>query len=95
MLETGAVSSQDGAGRGSDGEGLAAAPDEEPESQHQLDPAVFSSPSSQLGQPAARPYPSGPEVEARPCDGRQKGDFSTFNVSLHVYIYRASHHVTL
>lgn len=44
MLETGAVSRQDGAGRGSDGEGLAAAPDEEPESQHQLDPAVFSSP---------------------------------------------------
>lgn len=43
MPETGAVSRQDGAGRGSDGEGLAAAPDEEPESQHQLDPAVFSS----------------------------------------------------
>lgn len=43
MLETGAVSRQDGVGRGSDGEGLAAAPDEEPESQHQLDPAVFPS----------------------------------------------------
>lgn len=44
MLETGAVSRQDGAGRGSDGEGLAAASDEEPESQHQLDPGCLSLP---------------------------------------------------
>lgn len=43
MLESGAVPSQDGAGRGPDGEGLAAAPDEKPESQHQLEaPLLFS-----------------------------------------------------
>lgn len=40
MSENGAVAGQDGAGRGSDGEGLAAAPHEEPQSQHQLDPAL-------------------------------------------------------
>lgn len=40
MFESGAVPSQDGARRGSDGEGLAAAPHEDPQSQHQLDPAL-------------------------------------------------------
>lgn len=40
MPESGAVPSQDGAGRGPDGEGLAAAPDEKPESQHQLEAAL-------------------------------------------------------
>lgn len=40
MFETGAVKSQDGAGRGSDGKGLAPAPLEEPQSEHQLDPAL-------------------------------------------------------
>lgn len=55
MLESGAVPSQDGAGRGPDGEGLAAAPDEEPQSQHQLEAALLVSslltagPRSQLG----------------------------------------------
>lgn len=44
MLEGGTVPSQDGAGRGPDGEGLAAAPDEKPESQHQLEAAPFFSP---------------------------------------------------
>lgn len=43
MFESGAVPSQDGAGRGADGEGLAAAPHEEPQIQHQLG----SAPSSQ------------------------------------------------
>lgn len=47
MFEGGALPSQDGSGRGSDGEGLAAAPHEEPQSQHQLDPALsLSSPSA-------------------------------------------------
>lgn len=36
MFKSGAVANQDGAGRGSDGEGLAAAPHEEPQSQQQL-----------------------------------------------------------
>ena len=49
MLESGAVPSQDGAGRGSDGEGLAAAPHEEPQSQRQLEPALLSSPPSHPG----------------------------------------------
>lgn len=44
MLESGAIPSQDGAGRGPDGEGLAAAPDEKPESQHQLEAALLFSP---------------------------------------------------
>lgn len=39
MFETGAVPSQDGAGRGPDGEGLAAAPHEDSESDHRLKPA--------------------------------------------------------
>lgn len=39
MFETGAVPSQDGAGRGPDGEGLAAAPHEDSQSEHQLNPA--------------------------------------------------------
>ena len=37
MFENGAVQSQDGAGRGTDGEGLPAPPDEEPQSDHQLE----------------------------------------------------------
>lgn len=41
MFESGIVQSQDGAGRGSDGEGLAAASHEEPQSQHQLSPAAM------------------------------------------------------
>lgn len=95
MLETGAVSSQDGAGRGSDGEGLAAAPDEEPESQHQLDPAVFSSPYHsrpvKLSQPTAHLHPSGPEVEARLCYGRQNGDFTNkTSLSTCTFIQRAT-----
>ena len=40
MFESGAVPSQDGAGGGSDGEGLAPAPHEEPESEQQLDPPL-------------------------------------------------------
>lgn len=40
MFETGAVPSQNGAGRGPDGEGLAAAPHKESQSEHQLDPAL-------------------------------------------------------
>lgn len=39
MFETGAVPSQDGAGRGPDGEGLAAAPHEDSQSEHQLKPS--------------------------------------------------------
>lgn len=39
MFETGAVPSQDGTGRGPDGEGLAAAPHEDSQSEHQLNPA--------------------------------------------------------
>lgn len=38
LSEGGAVPNQDGVSWGTDGEGLAAAPDEEPQSQHQLDP---------------------------------------------------------
>lgn len=38
MFKGGAVPSKDGAGRGSDGEGLAAPPAKEPQSQQQLDP---------------------------------------------------------
>lgn len=37
MPEGGAVQSQDGAGRGSDGERLAASPHEEPKDEHQLE----------------------------------------------------------
>lgn len=53
MFESGAVPSQDGAGGGSDGEGLAAAPHEEPESEQQLDP-----PLSPVTQPPLTPMGS-------------------------------------
>lgn len=48
MFETGAVPSQDGAGRGPDGEGLAAAPHEGSQSEHQLNPARLRSPTCRL-----------------------------------------------
>lgn len=54
MFETGAVPSQDGAGGGPDGEGLAAAPHEDSPSAHRLNPARrFRSPTCQVHRVAA------------------------------------------
>ena len=81
MFEGGALPSQDGSGRGSDGEGLAAAPHEEPQSQHQLDPALSLSlhpqPFKSLIHP---PTPRSEEPKGRGVSSiikGKKGDFVT------------------
>lgn len=79
MLESGAVPSQDGAGRGPDGEGLAAAPDEKPESQHQLEaarpPHTLSPPLYTWPRKPAQAPPTGNHQSWESRHGRpMKGD---------------------
>lgn len=82
MSETGAVPSQDGAGRGPDGEGLAAAPHEDSQSEHQLKPPRrLRSPTCQLHRVAADASGLG-------------GGISDDSSPLSVLIWQVSRHVT-
>ncbi len=92
MFESGAVPSQDGAGWGSDGEGLAAAPHEEPQSQHQLDPALSSRPASRSFSPPLRVEGSAKIIKGN----RNKGANSRLKRLLfYTLICWVSRHVTL
>lgn len=108
MFKSGAVPSQDGAGRGSDGEGLAAAPHEEPQTQHQLGSAPSSQASQSLSPPPHRLLQRDKDRHGRAgalegsakiihgnIDVRgQRGDFLDCDNSLCVLMCSASHHVT-
>lgn len=87
MFETGAVPSQNGAGRGPDGEGLAAAPHEESESEHQLDPApCLRGPTSRVPPAADGASGSAPQLtKAGNCD---------YSSPLSMLLWRANRHAT-
>lgn len=84
MFETGAVPSQDGAGRGPDGEGLAAAPHEDSQSEHQLNPA--RSPTCRVHLLAAGTSGLAPQLT--------KGGISDYSRPLSMLIWQVSCHVT-
>lgn len=70
MFETGAVPSQDGAGRSPDGEGLAAAPHEDSQSEHQLNPAGrLRNPTCRLHLASAGFFRIGPTINKRGLGG--------------------------
>lgn len=81
MFETGAVPSQDGASRGPDGEGLAAAPHEDSQSEHQLNSA------RRLRSPTCR-------VHLVAAPQLKKGGISDYSSPLSMLIWQVSHHVT-
>lgn len=87
MFETGAVPSQDGAGGGPDGEGLAAAPHEDSQSEHQLNSARrLRSPTSRFHLAAAGTSGLAPQLT--------KGGVSDYSSPLSMLIWQVSHHVT-
>lgn len=87
MFETGAVPSQNGTGRGPDGEGLAAAPHEESQSEHQLDPAL------RLRSPTCRIRPVATGVLGLALQLTRAG-ISDYSGPLSMLIWRATRHVT-
>lgn len=88
MFEAGAVPGQDGSGRSPDGEGLAAAPHEESQSEHQLDPARCLRGTDPPGLTQPLPGASGLAPQLT------KVGISDDSSPLSLLIWRASHRVT-